>query len=453
MLNHRLLLLQDLFGEQESSKRNHRQDLFFSNIESSAKHHLAYFTDESDELHLPVAVAPEDGDLEDFFATIATYYPDFSPVTPLIHVLSPDERELIISRRRSSLPLHFKERQSRAISACLGTILGEGVQSGVGHVESGSNPQYAVCKRTLAFTLARATLVHGDSIPSELIVSRWCRLRELTGMTTNRSIIQAVEAVHACTFKTAGTHPTDMLDWSFFDALDNIFDGRDNDGLGLLRFFVSTYPHIEPFVALLNGPFDERLSGFTRIVAAINSDSRSQQMDQAAVAFMCNKILPGSFSHIAVLEKLIDIYPAAIVWYGFFAQLLKPSVSQYPNQSKGLLMKLRRDLKAPFSFDERPQCDISLQELEVLSQIALRSETLNPSQQRSLLVSIAPGVEIVSRFAGETDHSREAARRAFDSEVKRRQAIELLDEALSVLRGTSERDLGRISSKKARKDR
>jgi hypothetical protein len=244
------------------------------------------------------------------------------------------------------------------------------------------------------------------------------------------------------------------IDHSLAIAIRNFITGNDVAGSDLLRLLIHRYPRIETHIEQLHGPYDARLAAFTQIVTAVHAESFGLECDQIAVAFMCNQILPGSLSHIAVLEKLVEVFPAAIVWYGFFAMLSTSNKRSDQSQPRSLMLKLERDLVAPFSIVRRPTCDISLQELEVLSRVNQRPDWLNPSQQRALLVSIAPGVDIFARIPGDGDGGRESARRDQDTEAMRTRISGLLEEALAVLGNSSgERSSSRTTPRRTKRER
>jgi hypothetical protein len=192
------------------------------------------------------------------------------------------------------------------------------------------------------------------------------------------------------------------------------------------------------------------MMAFTRLIGAVRESSRGVRADEIAVAFICDRILPGSFAHSGVLATLVDTFPAALIWYGLFAAL---SLVSGPHQaSSGLVTKLERDLLETFSFEHRPRCDICLEELEVLSRASMRSEVFKASQQRSLLVALLPGVDVYSRLNLEGDAVEERTRREAAIEDVRGRVSFLLEEALHVLKG-HETVRNAPTNRRQRKDR
>jgi hypothetical protein len=83
-----------------------------------------------------------------------------------------------------------------------------------------------------------------------------------------------------------------------------------------------------------------------------------------AVGYLASRIGPGSLDHADLLASEWPQDPAPIVWLGLCAGLYPDSTVQaYAN---GLGKRVLRNVCAPEGILERPRCDISLSELEVL---------------------------------------------------------------------------------------
>ncbi|AXW63600.1 hypothetical protein CJO94_17125 (plasmid) [Ralstonia solanacearum] len=237
---------------------------------------------------------------------------------------------------------------------------------------------------------------------------------------------------HDLALRGGGDSNSSHIEASLNGALRAHATGDDGDAGLLASVLVELYPATKGYFDDLRGSFDGRMTAFTQVVEVIQASSRGMRVDEIAVAFACNRILPGSFAHTRVLARLVEFFPAALVWYGFFAALAKPTASQ--QLSPGLLAKLERDLLDPFSFEQRPRCDISLEELEVLSRASLRAEAVKPSQQRALLVALLPGVDIYTRFGSEGESADDRVRRDAEADALHGRVSRLLEEALYALK-------------------
>lgn len=434
MLKRSLEATSEILGTDAQDLDGRRNDLFALRPSASTKEHQVYRCEPGDGLALPFVIVPHEGSTEDLFATVATYYPHVSPLTAITYVLGADISNLLnTSTKGTSKRALERSRITRRI--CLGASVGEATLAGLSTADLGV-PSYAACRRTLAYAIGRGSFIHGDNFDPRVMADRWIRLRSMTGLKVSLEAVESVLFSHlAFSGESIGSETTIELA-ALRDAISCVANGKDSDGLRLARTFADAYPAAARHLKEMDGPFDGRLGAFTRIVESIQADSRGQQHDEIAVAYFCNKILPGSFSHSGVLIKLVEYYPAALVWYGVFSMLSKGLSTK--RWGDGLFAKLERDMMESFSFECRPRCDISLDEFEVLSRGSLRADTVRPSHQRSLLVALIPGVDIYSRFGSDTSPNAE---KIFSDEARliesASKASKLIEEALRLLKLSS----------------
>jgi len=430
MLKRSTEALSEILGLDKSTPPTEGGDLFSSKTFSVTKYHETLRVKQSDSVSLPNVIVPADGDAEDFFATLATYYQDRSPLSALVHVLSGETAELLAKRAKGS-DLRKGEREKAFRIASVGAMLGEATFLRLG-VPDGDEVTYAGCRRTLAFSLSRATLLYGHTVPPHLVADRWVRLRKIARLRVSDATVETVLLIHCLAsgvgLQSESSGVTQLLN----EALKVLIESDDSSDEMLSAALVELYPAIKEHLDDLRGAFDGRLKAFMRIVDAIQTQSRGVRSDEIAVAFFCNRILPGSFSHAGLLAKMMNVFPSAVVWYGFLSALSPASNSKRINP--GLVAKLERDLLDPFSFEQRPRCDISLEELEVLSRTSLRSDLLRPSQQRSLLVSLLPGIDVYTRLGSEDNLAVERIRREAEADELNARASKLIEEALYTLK-------------------
>lgn len=423
MIDHRLETLAEIFGLK--SERNAQNNDLFSRSINSQKVHDVYRLTTSDDLNLPHIVVAGAGDTEDFFALVATYYQDKSPITSLIHVLGKETKQLL-PKIENTAP---SSRDSKIIRlALLGAAIGEATIAGLGSPDSISSISYAACRRTLSFILCRTNIIHNELLSEEFIANRWATLRLDTGLAVSTSSVETIKSIYRLFIKNK---QNDFLSAQLAKCIERKEWSRSN----LDFYFRDLYPEILPYIETLSGPFDGRLSGFTKIVKVIQQSSRGLRDDEIAVAYFLNSIQPGSYNHSGVLIKLIDFYPTALIWYGFFASLYNIDSDNRINPS--LMNKLDRDLIEPFTFWNRPKCDISFEELRILSRGGSRLEQILPSHQRALLVSLAPGVDVYTRYGFEADSSHEKQNKELEVEEITLKVTQLLEEALINLKKVS----------------
>lgn len=436
MLRHKAESLSEILSTGVQRDIASRTDLFSSSFPAGERSFDCYQSANPDGLSVPQVIVPRSGDLVDLFAAIATYYPDRSPLTAIAHVLTPELADAVM-RERNPRPDDDCERFGRYRSAMIGAALGEAALAALGAPEgTGGLSSYSVIRRTFAFALARGHQLYGEEASARQVASKWTRLRDITGLPHSQSTVQAVLRAHEVACDRMVQEPT-ALDRNvhFYRAIHSLVAGHDPDGEDVNKAIAACYPESERFLRELSGVFDGRMRAFAQLVQTIQQYSRGREVDEIAVGYICNRILPSSFAHSGALVPLAPFFPAALVWYGYFSLLSKPSKTS--SLSAGLLLKLERDLVEPFSLEQRPRCDISIEELDVLSRATMRAEAIRPTQQRALLVGLLPGVDVYARFGSDADSSVDRARQDAEMSALHGRVADLLQEALGLIAAPS----------------
>lgn len=369
-------------------------DLFSSSKLSDSAAHLCIYED-SDLLELPTIVVPADDDIESFFADVATYFPERTPVSAFMHVL----RET--SRHSFRASIHAKDISGkRSLSVLIGLILGDALSAQRTAGNTALLPSYSSCKRTLAYCIARAIVLYPE-LSSQEISERWIRIRGLSGM--DASTDAAESTIWAINLITGPSPQVDDSKIRGFMKTLGLYLRNQAHREQITESLISLYPSIAQSAPLLNGAFEKRIDAFSAIVGAVRQESKGSGLDSICIAYFCDLILPGSMAHSALIDRLLAEMPDGLLWYGLFAGSSKEF--SLTSSVGGVGQKILRDLVAPFDLTQRPTCDISFDEYEVLSRVPLRSELLKPTQAKALLVSLYPGVEIYVRATTEDDES------------------------------------------------
>lgn len=402
-----------------------RKDLFTSTVSNVSARHSSYRSEEGDGLKLPLVVQPANSDVEEFFVNIATYHQSRSPVSAFVHVL--DEECSTYFQKVASSEKSPVSVSSRSLFGALGAAVGETFLAALGSAEAGAAPSYASCKRSLSFVLTRARAIY-PFCRTQYVARKWVDLRNLTGLSVSNGAVSAACDVHSFLFGSDKDSRPSM-------------QGSLPPGLTVAagekaaqRALVDIYPQIGPFVSELSGPFDSRMKAFSQLVEEVHRSSKGPGLDSFTIGFFANQIQPGSFSHAKALAKLVEFFPAALVWYGTFCGLSDEfSAGEF---GSGLVAKLARDATQPFSFERRPACDLSLEELQVLMRLPLRAEVVKPSQQKIAVVSLLPGVDVSSRYSVEDDQQADADRDRRTNELDElsSRVTMLLEDALALIR-------------------
>lgn len=404
-------------------------DLFSSTLTSSVRVHQA-FRSSSGTGQLPLVVIPEDSNMDDFFATVATYYPNQLPISAYVHVLGKDIKECLDPAEPNIFP--DSRGLNRSQLALLGACFGETVFAALGSTEGALSPSYSACKRSLGYALARTVALY-PSFEASVTIERWERLRQLTGLSVSQFAMRAIREILAASLNGSKPWERSTLAPQLQSALVNHLSVSDANDV-IQNVLLECYPQLDRLAMKINGPFDARMGVFLRLVEEIQRFSQGAETDSLAVGYFCNMILPGSFAHGKVLARIVEFFPSSLIWYGMFCS----TSSQFDatHFGSGLFAKLTRDISQPFSFAQRPQCDLSLDELEVLMRVSIKSEAIKPIQQKIASVALLPGLDVFSRFTPDDEgHSGKdsAVINSSVSDERLTKATQLLDEAVSLM--------------------
>jgi hypothetical protein len=413
-------------------------DLFSASVRDAPRVHLTYRLD-SEKSQLPYVIIPAGFDVEEFFASVATFYANQSPLSAYVHILGKDLANCFSQVQSTIIPVGGDmPREQRAL---LGAAIGETALAALNNIDGPLNTSYSACKRSLGYTLARARALYPE-LKLNLVVERWQRLRKLTGLAISPSALQALKVTHVVVSGLAPSNTESIFPAEFQMALATFVRAADTDK-ELERKIFNMYPGVSTMALELKGPFDARMIAFTKVVEEIRNTTHGPEIDSVAVAYFCNQILPASFAHGRVLARLVDFFPTALIWYGFFS--CTSNIFDVRNFGNGLFQKLWRDISQPFSFTQRPVSDVSLDEFEVLARASVKADAIKPTQQKIATVALLPGLDIFTRFVADDDTPsvREVTPVSDIPDPQLSRVTLLLEEATTLLRDLGGGHVGR----------
>lgn len=438
----------EIMGSLSSASKTRRtSDLFSSNIEAQIRRHQT-FRPRTKNHDYPLVVSVDPFGTDEFFADLATYHSNQLPISAYCHIVTEEIRDYFNPIAPDITP--EVELTNRFRLACMGVALGEVVISSFGASDDLASLSYAACRRSLGYIVARNHALHKDTNP-KTIINRWIRLRELTGLPVTKQAIEVLTELQGTTSRESGRDLSDLLHSSLKTALNGFINANTNSQ-SLEESLIGIYPALASILPAFDGKFDDRMSVFLTSIELIQSESRGKLNDSLAAGYLCNKLLPGTFDHNRVLIKLFELFPAALIWYGIFCTTSKQfDIRSFGN---GLVLKLLRDVHMPFFYTQRPQCDISLDELEILSRTRLRTDLIKPIQQRIASIALAPGVDILSRFRAESETPfkgtpTQNTTTISSTEISRTK--QLLEEALALISNIDSHDTSRFELETTKK--
>jgi hypothetical protein len=424
-------------------------DLFASTAEIEARLHTTYQLS-STASEPPYVVIPYKNDILDFFASAATYYQTKLPLSAYMHILPPELIDCFDPQRTCVTPTIIDSNSL----ALLGASLGETLLSTHNRLDTDSPPVYSSCRRSLSYCLARARVLY-PSLPPNTVIDRWRRLRIASGLGFLEPSVSAIEFVYDTLYLSSENAPT--VDADLLGALRE-FIASPNTGESVFeQNLTRLHPPLKNQLAGLNGPFDQRLSFFLDAISQLQQSTQPSSWSSLVAGYLCNRILRGSFLHYRLLGKLVDFFPSALLWYGVFS--LVTAGEKVDDICKGAVRKLKRDLSQPFSYSRRPESDFSLDEIEILLRAPLDFSQLNAANQRTVIVTLLPGLDVFSRLGVKDDQPiGKNEKRRLDTHIteeKVLRAADLISQALLVLSPegdrTTAKPLGSTLGRKTRR--
>lgn len=376
MLIHKAQSLEEALNSGNKSAISN--DLFSSSARRNLAIYDCFWSKHTDALDLPLAMAPPKGDFDSLFAEVATFHPSLTPISAYTHICSNHLIEQLgIGKKKTMPPAGLDDRKLRLI---ISLITAEVMAAAFEGNSKSTTPSigYSSCKQTIGYAFGRAFSLYSSFDFGDL-ARRWNLARRLTNQEANTQATAFLE------FAT-------ML-WGNFNSNNpalRYLQGEIVESI-LLKEYIRLFD-LKNEAIRMQEAYNSRMGVFNSIVEKVVKSDADDQLKSSCIAYYCNTILPGSMTHIASLRELASSYPSIIYWYAAFASLSKEF--DIRSAHSGVCLKVARDLTAPFSVEDRPDCDISIDELEVLSRVSLKASILKPREHRSFTISLLPGVNV-----------------------------------------------------------
>ncbi|WP_460095238.1 hypothetical protein [Pseudomonas sp. S2_B03] len=420
-----LILKNQSLNEMLSSERKQipSGDLFSSTINKQNSIYKCFWQKQDDLINLPIFVVPNANEIDTLFADISTFHQSISPLSAYVHIYPETIAEHLILEQKKIKPRLKPDDRTLRLDVAL--ILGEATTSAFLTQKDllTGNIGYAACAQTLGAAIARASNLYPKLSP-HITFKRWELARKLTSqeqsIVSPETILSFSEKTYLADDKSSFLNlflNNKIPDSELSYELTHLFDIRDDS-------------------VKLKETYNSRMSVFNSIVGKIEKSTASPEIKSAGIAYFCNKILPGSMNHASSLKSHIFKYPDIVFWYMAFACLSLEF--DLKNSMSGVCNKLIRDIIKPFSVEERPSCDVSIDELEVLSRASMKASILKPKRSRVLIISLLPGVDVEMRLGALAPVKK--SYQLDTPNINSQKLRSLLFEAIDILNGSNRPD-------------
>jgi len=355
-------------------------DLFSSTVNRQVALYQCFWTKRDDGIRLPLFVVADSIEFETLFADVSTFYQNISPLSAYVNVCSEEvASQLFLESKKNPTPAKLDDKKLRLDIAL---ILGEAVTDTFLLQKNivAANIGYAVCTQTLAASIARATTLYPKVKRSD-ISERWALARRLTNQ---EEVGEAAKFVAYFSENFSGEN-------SYRSSITSRFLHDEVSESELSEYFVNAFD-LRVEATKIKEVYNARMSVFNSVVEKVYQSNELSEVKSACIAYFCNKILPGTMNHVTSLKAHAEKYPDVVFWYMVFGCL--SSEFDYRSSMSGICLKLARDILKPFSIEERPTCDVSVDELSIISRVAMKASVLKPKAHRTVVVSLLPGVDV-----------------------------------------------------------
>lgn len=340
----------------------------------------------------PSVIVFADDVMIDALSWLKAFAPETSPLSQFARVLSYSDWRLF-SERSDGDYLKRGGIESQTIRwACV--ILGELLSQTDGASKLSALP-LAHASSCFSMTFAKARLLHDSHDVTDICIKRFRSLqdeRRLARRTlSSNDLIPLWEILRRPTPETMDA--IGMVDLVLSDVFD-ILNLRPRDGL-------ASYVGAES--GLFSDSIEQRVKAFQMLLMRLNAEHKEPlavvpNLLAAAGAFLVGR----SASHVFLLQRIKEKWPAALAWFGLFAAVAGPELwdSEWSRAVKGI----ERVLRSGMDDAGVSAADLSWAEYEWLSHVFDGPEIfadIPKMQARTLSVEIVPGALCQFRLAGD----------------------------------------------------
>lgn len=333
--------------------------------------------------NLPEVIVVADGELRSFLAWTSTYLDGFRPFTSLCRVLDTRTFEKI---REAAPPRQL----GRVGPACAAIILADALTQGMGRVDE-SSITIAACESTYSFARSRFTAL-GIRDDAEILQRKWSLAREIGRQPRRRLSPDSAEPLWILLEALAGSPRGEQhVRWDMeFYHLCNDYMRVGWLPIEFLKVFaLSTSVQWSAVAEAMSGSREQRVTVLEDMLRGPSLRKLTGLEGDFVRGYLASLLSPGTIEYLSLVSSYLDEYPMLLMWYAFFAGLHPES--KVLSQFGGLCRRLLKDVEQRDMLFERPRCDISVEELEVLAATGLSGLTyIRGGAQGSVRVELYP---------------------------------------------------------------
>jgi len=328
---------------------------------------------------LPAYLVLPDGHGRDFLAWSATFIGTVKPFTAFARVLEWSTAKIIFDS--------FIPSEASSISeAVIGLIVGEALARNKAY--NPSNLTITQCKSTASYAMAKVFALGLFSLGIDTVMSKYQKVSQNNAIEAPCISNNDFRLIWALAKRLLFSETKDNNDaWSnliqkdTMDVKPSIFQYYMDYMLSACReISISGEISITTWNRLTNNSYfnydemkqemestmERRIVFFQKVVSSPSIRTIEVPLARSfIVAYLAFKINPGTMSHCKLLGTFNNEFPSALVFYGFISGIY--SKTELLESFDCLGRRIARDITRRADLFDHPTCDISVEEMDVLS--------------------------------------------------------------------------------------
>lgn len=345
----------------------------------------------------PALFVVNDEEYFDLFSWITTYTPEFFPLSQFARVIAESDSRNYRDFAFSSV--ETKSDYHQWASIVIGELLAQGGNEG----DLNSIP-YSRSTACFSMSLARTNLIHATDGATSTAIQRLRKISDDPRFVKRNVSIADLEPVWDILYK----FPYNVKAENFLAVIDFVVKAASRMSSGISKSMVRLLD-LNNFPGLLSPSAEERVVGYQKLISEIKMLDASPRdafvnATVAGAAFLVGR----STSHVFLLRRVADVFPAASLWFSLIAGLSGSNSwdPYWTRASKGIEKLLRQR----FEWPEPALADLSWIEYSWMHAVfdgPQMFESLARMNAKVLSIEVMPGAICQIRLSGGTDEAHD----------------------------------------------
>ncbi len=339
-------------------------------------------------IFLPELIYVPQGQLRDFLAWASTYIVFFRPFTSFCRVIEWPQKIDNNNINNNSI-IGFE-------SSLIGIILGECLTHYINKDIRKINP--LAIKSTYSFAIGKGFSLNTFYSTTNYLEERLLKMRYLINYPKQVLRVMDIKQIWSV-FSSLINNKNTQTTLFNIDSLNGILNACNNiNEYGQISpetwsYLSNNYLKLNDFNIKMKDTIEERVIWSEKCISTLNDSNLDKRVISFLSAYIISQIAPGSIKYVNLLSPSLEKYPDIILWYGLCAGLYPNSEVLYYNDGFG--WRILRDIIETDNFYHRPNCDISLDELEVLIDVDKPNKGFFSEYQSYFTIEIAPMINVL----------------------------------------------------------